>query len=238
MTEQSYLIRPLFDKESSTWTYIVTDKVSRKSIIIDPVLENRDRDLSLIDEMNIDLEAVIETHIHADHITAASEIRKATNAKLVYGAKNAQVDTADLFLDHEEIYELGNTQIKTLFTPGHTTGCTSFYLNGTVFTGDALFIRGCGRTDFQGGSAKTLFESVRTQLFSLPDNTIVHPAHDYKGMVLSTINEEKLHNPRLKLSHTKDQFIKIMDNLNLPYPKKIDTAVPANLKSGQVEEQA
>lgn len=235
MTENSYLIRPLSDKESSTWTYIVTDKASRKSVIIDPVLENRDRDLSLIAEMNIDLEAVIETHIHADHITAASEIRNAIGAKLIYGARNSQVDTADQFLDHEEIYELGSTQLKALFTPGHTSGCTSFHLNGTVFTGDALLIRGCGRTDFQGGSAETLYESVRTQLFSLPDETIIHPAHDYKGMVLSSIKEEKKHNPRLKLDNTRDQFIKIMKDLNLPYPKKIDIAVPANLKSGSTK---
>lgn len=231
-----YTVHPLFDSGSSTWTYILVDKNTGQSVIIDPVLEKKERDLAFLNEMNFTLQAVIETHVHADHITAAYELRRETNAQLIYGAANREIDTADRFLDDGEVLKIGALNIQTITTPGHTAGCTSFYIDGTVFTGDTLFIRGCGRTDFQGGSAATLYDSVHTKLFKLSDQTIVRPAHDYKGMVSSTIGEEKQHNSRLKTENTKEQFIEIMDNLDLPYPKMMDVAVPANLQSGRQTE--
>ena len=227
-------IRPVFDPVSSTWTYIVYDRDTMQAVIIDPVLEHRDRDLTLISEMGLKLSYVMETHIHADHITAASEIREETGAKLVYGAANSHVDTGDLFLEEGQALQLDSVSFKAMATPGHTNGCTSYVLNGAVFTGDALLIRGCGRTDFQEGSSETLFHSVRDKLFSLSDDTVVFPAHDYKGMIFSTIGEEKEHNPRLKLENNEEDFVGIMKNLKLAYPRMIDVAVPANLKSGQI----
>lgn len=237
MVRAAYEVRPLFDPESSTLSYIVSDRDSGRAVLIDPVLEQIERDLKLVGEMGIDLAYVLETHVHADHITAASTLRDRTSAKIAYGAANA-VEGADIFLREGDEIRIGRTVLRAVPTPGHTNGCTSYVLDGAVFTGDALFIRGCGRTDFQGGSPETLFDSVRNKLFSLPDDTIVYPGHDYKGMVCSMIGEEKKHNPRLKMANSRSQFVEIMNGLNLAYPKKIDVAVPVNLKAGKIDSVA
>jgi glyoxylase-like metal-dependent hydrolase (beta-lactamase superfamily II) len=173
----------------------------------------------------------METHVHADHITAASYLKKETGAKIVY-SNESEVDRADIKTTDGDKLQLGETEIISLSTPGHTNCSVCYHLDGSVFTGDTLFIRGCGRTDFQKGSSEKLFDSIREKLFTLPDSTIVYPGHDYKGMIYSNIREEKEHNPRIKMDISRDGFIQIMDNLNLPHPKKIDVAVPANLKAG------
>ena len=234
---KTYGVRPLFDPESSTWTYVLADRDSGKAVIIDPVLEKVERDLNLLKEMDLKLVHILETHIHADHITGAAALKDETRAPIGYGAAN-KVNGGDRFLADGDEVRFGASLVKAIPTPGHTSGCTSYYTGDTVFTGDALLIRGCGRTDFQEGSPKKLFESVRTRLFTLPEATRVCPAHDYKGMIFSTIGEEKKFNPRLSLDHDLKQFTEIMDNLNLPYPKKMDIAVPANLNAGRLDHTA
>lgn len=229
----TYTVRPLFDPESSTWTYILTDRQSGKAAIIDPVIEQVERDHRLLQEMGVRLTFILETHVHADHITGATKLKHLTGAAIAYGAAN-KVAGADRLLADGETFELGATTITTLFTPGHTAGCVSYAVPGAVFTGDALFIRGCGRTDFQEGSAATLYDSVRGRLFTLADTTVVYPGHDYKGMLCSTIGEEKKHNPRLKMENSREQFVAIMNSLKLSDPKKMDIAVPANLRAGRV----
>ena len=228
------LFRQLFDLESSTYTYVLGDEKTKNSIIIDPVLEQKERDLGLLSELGLQLKYIFETHVHADHVTSAGELRKATGAKICAGA-STNLECADFLLKDNEDLDLDSLKIRTILTPGHTDGCTSYYIDGMVFTGDALMIRGCGRTDFQQGSPETLFESVREKLFSLPNETLVYPGHDYKGRTCSSIAEEKAHNPRLKLNNTQEQFAEIMNNLNLPNPKQIDRAVPANLKCGLLD---
>jgi len=213
------------------------DRDSGKAVIIDPVWEQIERDSRLLQELGVSLTYVLETHIHADHITAASMLKDRTGAQIVYGAAN-DVDGADQFIKDGETLAIGSTLITALATPGHTGGCTSYYVEGddgegAVFTGDTLLIRGCGRTDFQSGSAASLYHSVHDKLFTLPDETIVYPAHDYKGMLFSRIGEEKKYNPRLKIGESEEDFIKIMDNLKLDHPKKIAAAVPANMKAGR-----
>jgi len=229
----TYSIRPLFDPESSTWTYILTDSATRKAAIIDPVIEQAERDYKMLQELGVTLTLILETHVHADHITGASKLKDLTGAQIAYGADN-KVSGADKLLKDGEEIKFGNTTLKALFTPGHTGGCVSYVAGNAVFTGDALFIRGCGRTDFQEGSSEKLYDSVHGKLFALPDDTVVYPGHDYKGMLCSTIGEEKKHNPRLKLENDKNRFVEIMAGLKLSDPKKMDVAVPANLKAGRV----
>ncbi|MDH5641249.1 MAG: MBL fold metallo-hydrolase, partial [Nitrospira sp.] len=179
---------------------------------------------------------VVETHIHADHITGASLIKDATGAQIVYGAGTQGVVTGvDLFLHDGEELRFGRTSMKALATPGHTDGCTSYVLPGAVFTGDALFIRGNGRTDFQGGSAEKLFDSVRQKLFVMPDDTVVYPGHDYNGRVSSTIGEEKRFNERLNFSIDRDTFVDLMRRRVTPRPAKMDIALPANMKAGRIK---
>ena len=227
----SLIFRQWFESESSTYTYLLADSKTKEAIIIDPVQETLDRDLTLIKEMGLKIKYTVETHIHADHVTSANKIKEKTGAQMVLGS-GTQLKTADILLKDQESISFGEFSLKAILTPGHTDGCTSYYIPGYVFTGDALLIRGCGRTDFQQGSSKTLFHSVREKLFSLPDETLVYPGHDYKGRTCSSIAEEKAHNPRLHLKISEAQFIEIMNNLNLDKPKKIDIAVPANLKHG------
>jgi sulfur dioxygenase len=225
------IFRQFFELESSTYTYLLADSSSREAIIIDPVKETLQRDLQFISEMQLKLKYILETHVHADHITSAGPMRKATGAQIAMG-KTTGVETADLLLDEKETIQFGQQSLQVLLTPGHTNGCTSFVMSDRVFSGDTLLIRGCGRTDFQGGSSETLFQSVREKILTLPDETLVYPGHDYKGRTCSSIAEEKQHNPRLKMSNSLNDFVEIMENLNLAQPKKIDIAVPANLKSG------
>jgi len=222
------------DDRAESRSYIVADRRSGKAIIIDAVIENVDRDLRTIKELGLTLAFAVETHIHADHITGASMIKDRSGAQIVYGGgAEGVVIGADLFLHDGKDLHFGNTVMKALATPGHTDSCTSYVLPGAVFTGDAMFIRGNGRTDFQGGSPEKLFDSVRNKLFALPDDTIVYPGHDYNGRVSSTVGEEKKFNERLKLSITKAAFVEIMNNRKTPRPAKMDIAIPANMKAGR-----
>jgi glyoxylase-like metal-dependent hydrolase (beta-lactamase superfamily II) len=226
------------DDRAESRTYIVADRESGKAVIIDAVLENVDRDLATLQELGLTLVFAVETHIHADHITGASMIKDRTDAQIVYGGGAEGVVTgADLFLYDGQKLHFGNTALKALATPGHTDSCTSYLLPGAVFTGDTMFIRGNGRTDFQGGSAEKLFDSVHRKLFVLPDDTIVYPGHDYNGRVSSTIGEEKKFNERLNLSITKDTFVEIMKNRITPRPAKMDIAIPANMRAGRMVEK-
>ncbi len=225
------IFRQLFESTSSTYTYIIADEKTREALIIDPVKQTFDRDMQLLNEMHLELKYILETHIHADHITSSGPMREKTKAKILLG-KATELPTADHLLEDGETFKLSSLTIKTILTPGHTDGCTSYHIEDRVFTGDTLFIRGCGRTDFQQGNSSTLFHSVREKLFKLPDNTLIYPGHDYKGRTSSSIAEEKEFNPRLNLKKSETEFIEIMQNLKLDKPKQIDIAVPANLKSG------
>ncbi|MGZ3781471.1 MAG: rhodanese-like domain-containing protein [Pseudobdellovibrionaceae bacterium] len=228
------LFLQLFETESSTYTYIIGDKISKEAAIIDPVINTVERDLKLVHELGLRLMYVLDTHIHADHITGADEIRKRTQAKTGV-SQTASVTCVDIPLEEGQELTLGNKKIKVIATPGHTSTCLSFYFEGMIFTGDALTIRGTGRTDFQQGSADQLYDSIHKKLFILPDETIVYPGHDYRGMTSSTIELEKKFNPRLGGGKTKEEYKKIMSELKLENPKKIHEAVPANLVCGQVK---
>jgi sulfur dioxygenase len=225
------IFQQLFESQSSTFTYLLADKETREAVLIDSVLETVDRDLRLLEELDLKLKYVLDTHIHADHVTGAGEIRNRLGIKTGV-AKTANVPCVDINLSENDQIKFGNFSIKVLETPGHTDASLSFYCEGMIFTGDALLIRGCGRTDFQSGSAETLYESVTKKLFSLPADTKVYPAHDYKGFTSSSIDAEKKNNPRLGRGKTKAEFVEIMANLKLAYPKQIDRAVPANLSCG------
>jgi len=224
----------LFEPESSTYTYLIADDKTKEAALIDPVIETIDRDIKLIEELGIKLVYVLDTHIHADHISSAGEIRERLNAKSAV-SENAGVDCADIPLKDGQELSLGDRKIKVLATPGHTNTCLSYYYDGKIFTGDALLIRGTGRTDFQQGSSEKLYESVHTKLFTLPDETLVYPAHDYRGQTASTIALEKKFNPRVGGGKTKADFIKIMSELKLANPKKIHEAVPANMACGRLK---
>lgn len=222
------------DDRAESRTYIVADRDSGKAVIIDAVIENVERDLRILKELGLTLVYAVETHIHADHITGASLLKDRTGAQIVYGGgAKGMVTGADQFLDDGQALRFGRTEMAALATPGHTDGCTSYVLPGSVFTGDALFIRGNGRTDFQGGSSEKLFDSVRTKLFALPDDTLVYPGHDYNGRVSSTIGEEKRFNERLNLSIAKAAFVEMMARRKTPRPSKMDIAIPANMRAGR-----
>lgn len=209
------------------------DARTREAVIIDPVLETVERDYKLLQELDAKLIYLLETHVHADHITAASVLRSRTNAKTCL-SEGAGVACADLNLKDEQILSFGSHKIRCLATPGHTHSCMSYQIGDRVFTGDALLIRGCGRTDFQQGSAERLYQSVTRKLFTLPPETLVFPAHDYRGQTHSTIGLEIKHNPRLGAAKTQEEFIKIMSELKLSPPKKIEEAVAANSQCGPV----
>ncbi len=234
MTDSTIKLRQMFDYDTWTFTYLLYDPDTMEGILIDSVKEQVERDVKQITELGIKLKYALETHVHADHITGTDDIRQKTSAEVVYGA-GAGVPCSDVNMADGDTLTFSRFAVKALATPGHTNGCTSYYIEGIVFTGDAMLIRGCGRTDFQQGSAEALYESVNQKLFTLPDNTLVYPAHDYKGMQLSTIGEEKKYNLRLGGGKSKAEFIEIMNNLNLAKPKRIDEAVPANMKCGKVD---
>ena len=232
------VFRQLFERESSTYTYLLGCAETRECLLIDPVLETVERDLQVIDDLGLTLKLCVNTHCHADHITGSGEIKKLREGVKSVISKRAGA-MADVLIDEGDVVEVGTSvKLKCLSTPGHTSGCVSLVLgdNTDVFTGDALLIRGCGRTDFQGGSSETLFDGVTRKLLGgLPDACKVWPAHDYKGRMMSTIGEEKRLNPRLGAGKTKEEFVQIMKDLNLPYPKKIDASLPRNLKCGAEE---
>ena len=235
------LFRQLFDKESSTYTYLVADSETREAALVDPVLEQVERDFKLVRELNLALKFCLETHIHADHITGTGKLRQLTGCLGILPV-NAQANCADRFIRDGEIITLGKIEIKAYETLGHTDSHMAYLVNGDlasealrdrILTGDALFIRGCGRTDFQSGDPGALYDSVTKKLFTLPDETLVYPAHDYRGYTVSTIGEEKKWNPRFA-GRSRDNFIKFMNNLNLQIPKKMMEAVPANQSCGMV----
>ncbi|MDZ4725901.1 MAG: MBL fold metallo-hydrolase [Leptospira sp.] len=230
--DQKVEIRPLYDLESGTWTYLVIERETKQAILIDPVIENLERDINLINELNLTLVYTMETHMHADHVTSAGKMRTRLKSESLV-PESAGIQCASNILTNDSILTLGDIHIKVIQTPGHTPCSTSYLLNNShIFTGDTLLIRGCGRTDFQGGSADELYDSVTNKIFTLDDHISVLPGHDYKGMVTSTIGEEKKFNPRIA-NKTKSEFINIMNSLNLPKPKKIDFAVIANQSCGE-----
>jgi sulfur dioxygenase len=230
------IFRQLYEKESSTYTYLLADPVSKEAVLIDPVLECVERDANLVRELGLNLLYAINTHCHADHITGTGALKLLLPEmkSMISAASGA---AADVKLNDGDTITFGTRSLKCVSTPGHTEGCMSFILddNSGVFTGDTLLYRGCGRTDFQGGSASDLYDNVRNKLFALPEECRVFPAHDYGGRMMSTISEEKQFNPRLKLTNTKEQFVEIMVNLNLPLPKKLEASLPANLRDGADE---
>ena len=224
-------IRQLYDAESSTYTYLLWDERTRQAALIDTVDTQIDRDLQLVDELQLDLRYTLETHIHADHITASGIIRNRAGTKAVVH-RNSRSDCADVLVSDGDSIMLGQQSIRVLETPGHTDTCVSYSIEGRVFTGDTLLIRGCGRTDFQSGDPDQLYDSIHQKLFTLPDSTVVYPAHDYRGLSCSTIGEEKIHNPRLGNNRSKRDFVDLMNSLDLDPPKKIAEAVPGNLECG------
>lgn len=224
-------VRQLFEAETSTFTYLLWDEASREAALIDSVDTTIERDIQLIKELELNLKYTLETHIHADHITGSGRIREKLGSQAVVH-KNSQSDCADILVSDGDTLKLGKRVIRVLDTPGHTNTCITYQSDGILFTGDALLIRGCGRTDFQAGDAGQLYDSITNKLFTLPDDTIIYPGHDYQGLTSSTIGEEKAHNPRLGNNRSKKEFIGLMNALDLEPPKKIDEAVPSNLECG------
>ncbi len=233
------LFRQLFDQGSSTYTYLLGDKATREAVLIDCVFEQHMRDVALIRELGLTLRSTLDTHCHADHVTGAWLMQRALGSTIgmaqVYGA-----ESVDRPLAHGDVVTFGACSLEVRATPGHTNGCLSFVTadHGHVFTGDALLVRGAGRTDFQDGDAQRLFQSIQTQLFTLPDECLVHPAHDYEGRTVSTIGEERRYNPRIGGGAREEDFVGYMRNLGLPHPKLLAIAVPANLRAGRPEDGA
>ncbi|HIM58431.1 MAG TPA: MBL fold metallo-hydrolase [Gammaproteobacteria bacterium] len=227
----SLIFRPLFEKESSTYTYLLADTNTKEAVIIDAVDETQQRDIGLIEELGLELKYIIETHVHADHITSSCPLKKKfSNAQIVLG-KNSSVDCADVLIEDGDILNFGEFTLKAMSTPGHTDGCMSYVVDDKVFTGDALLIRSCGRCDFQGGSAETLYNSIQ-RLFTLPEETYVYPAHDYGGRTVSTIWEEKAFNEMIGGGVNKAEFVRRVEAMELSLPTKIHVAVPANQVCG------
>jgi glyoxylase-like metal-dependent hydrolase (beta-lactamase superfamily II) len=225
------LVRQLFDPDSSTYTYLLADRQSGEAALIDPVRDQIERDLKLVAELGLQLRWVLETHVHADHVTAAGLLRERTGARTAASAAGAPC--IDVGLRHGESVRLGALEITALATPGHTDDGISYLAGDHVFTGDTLLVRGCGRADFQNGDAGALYDSVTGVLFALPDDTTVWPGHDYRGLTSTTIGEERRHNPRIA-GRQRDEFIALMAALNLPPPKRLAESVPANRACGNV----
>ncbi|XP_038197021.1 persulfide dioxygenase ETHE1, mitochondrial isoform X1 [Arvicola amphibius] len=225
------LLRQMFEPKSCTYTYLLGDPESREALLIDPVLETAQRDAQLVKELGLKLLYAVNTHCHADHITGSGALRSLLPGcqSVISRLSGAQ---ADVHIEEGDSICFGSFALETRASPGHTPGCVTFVLDdqSMAFTGDALLIRGCGRTDFQQGCARTLYHSVHEKIFTLPGNCLIYPAHDYHGLTVSTVEEERTLNPRLTL--TCEEFIKVMDNLNLPKPQQIDFAVPANMRCG------
>lgn len=232
------ILRQLFDHTTYTYTYLLGDENTKEAVLIDPVDTQVDSYLRLLKELGLTLTVALDTHVHADHITALGRLREATGAATYLG-NSGDVECSDNALAEGQEIQVGNILVRVLFTPGHTDDSYTYVVNADdstlAFTGDTLLIRGTGRTDFQNGDAEKLYESLHEKILTLPDETIVYPGHDYKGWSTSTIAEEKQHNPRLLLK-TKSEFVAFMNNLKLPNPKFMDVAVPANQKCGQRQE--
>lgn len=231
------LFKQLFDKESCTYTYLIADLINKEAVLIDPVDTQLDVYLDLLKEKELTLKYSLETHVHADHVTASGLLRQKLGAKTAVSSL-CGASSADIQIQDSDVFEFGVAEnIKVIATPGHTPGSVSFLWRDRVFTGDTLLVNGCGRTDFQGGSAEDQYDSITQRLFTLSDDTIVYPGHDYNGHWISNIAQERTSNPRLA-GKTKTEFIDIMTNLNLPKPKLIDMAVPANRYCGIDEDLA
>ena len=227
--------KQFFEQESSTYTYMLGCEETREAVLIDPVASDIEIYAKELEKHQFTLIYTLDTHVHADHITAANLLRERFHCKSVLH-RNSDVSCGDILITDGCTLKLGKLSIEARYTPGHTNACTSYLVGNMVFTGDALLIDGCGRTDFQQGNAGTLYDSIYRQLFSLPDETIVYPGHDYKGRLSSTIGYERLKNSRLGQNRSREDFIKLMNNLNLPYPKQIDKALPANQACGSTSQ--
>ena len=224
------IFKQLFDIKSSTYTYLISSGKGREALIIDPVLENVTKYISILKELDLKLVKVIDTHIHADHVTGASKLKDVTKCSTIMGA-HTPAESVEIKVKDEEYINLDNLKFRAIYTPGHTSDSYSFLLNNHLFSGDTLLINGTGRTDFQNGNAKDAYNSIFNKLLKLPEETLLYPAHDYKGEKVSTIGKEKKQNPRLQINSI-DEYIEIMNNLNLKKPIGIDSNVSKNLKLG------
>jgi len=228
------VFRQLFDLTSSTYTYLLGDSASGEAVLIDPVFEQVRRDAALIAELGLKLQWTLETHVHADHVTGAWLLKNRLGSQIALAAASGAAG-ADRLLEDGERVGFGKRSLEVRATPGHTNGCVTYVLDdeSMAFTGDCVMIRGSGRTDFQQGDARALYRSVRARIFSLPDSCLLYPAHDYRGLTVTSVCEEKKYNPRLGGEVGEGDYAGYMKNLDLPHPKKIDEAVPANLRCGQ-----
>lgn len=224
-------IEQLFDPATSTYSYLLWDEKTKQAALIDSVKEQLTRDIKFIKQLGLELKYTLETHIHADHVTGSGLLRDEFNSQAAVH-KNSESECADILLSDGDTLSLGEQSIDVIYTPGHTNTDISYRIEGALFTGDALLINGCGRTDFQSGDAKVLYHSITQKMFTLDDDTIVYPGHDYNGFTSSTIGREKAFNPRLGNNKTEQEFVAIMDSLILEPPARIDVAVPGNLQCG------
>ena len=226
------IFKQVFDHKSSTYTYLIASSIGREALIIDPVLENVEDYIKLLTVLDLKLVKVIDTHIHADHVTGASKLQDQTKCVTIMG-NHTPADAVEIKVKDDEIIELDKLKIRALYTPGHTIDSFSFLMDNYLFSGDTLLINGTGRTDFQNGNAKDAYNSIFNKILKLPDETLLYPAHDYKGEKFSTIGKEKRFNPRLQVNNV-DEYIEIMNNLNLKKPSAIDFNVKSNLKLGAI----
>ena len=224
------IFKQVFDIKSSTYTYLIASAKGREAVIIDPVIENVEDYIKILNELDLKLVKVIDTHIHADHITGASKLKETTNCSTLMG-EHTPADTVEIKVKDDEIINIDNLKIRSMYTPGHTSDSYSFLLNDHLFTGDTLLINGTGRTDFQNGCSKSAYNSLFNKILKLPEETFVYPGHDYNGKKISTIGNEKKFNHRLQVNSV-DEYIDIMSNLNLSKPKMIETNVTRNIKLG------
>ena len=224
------IFKQVFDNKSSTYTYLIASSKGREALIIDPVLENVEVYIKLLDELDLKLVKVIDTHIHADHVTGASKLKDITKCVTIMG-DHTPADTVEIKVRDDDYINLDNLKIKAMYTPGHTSDSYCFLMNNYLFSGDTLLINGTGRTDFQNGNAKDSYNSIFNKLLTLPVETFLYPAHDYKGEKVSTIGKEKKHNPRLQVNSV-DEYVDIMNNLNLKKPAEIETNVSRNINLG------
>ena len=226
------LFHQLFDKNSSTYTYLIASSKGREALIIDPVLENIEQYIKLLNELDLKLVKVIDTHIHADHITAASKLKNKTNCTTIMG-EHTPSDAVEIKVKDNEVIYVDKLEIKVIYTPGHTKDSYSFLMNDYLFSGDTLLINGTGRTDFQGGNSEDSYNSIFNRLLKLPEETLLYPAHDYNGQTVSSIGKEKKFNPRLQVDSVSE-YVDIMNNLNLSKPKLMDINVASNIKLGAI----
>lgn len=228
------LFRQLYDNETSTYTYLIAAGYGREAVLIDPVKHHVEQYITLLQELELTLVVAMDTHLHADHITGLGELKRSLNCQIMMGYPSKAECLSNVFHDND-VLQVDGVELKVVYTPGHTDNSYCFLMCDRVFTGDTLLIRGTGRTDFQNGDPIAQYESLFNRLLTLPEETLVYPGHDYNGMTVSTIKEEKKYNPRLQVQSV-DEYVKLMNGLNLPHPKMMHIAVPANQKCGMVEE--